>query len=216
AFVLFSSIAGVWGSGGQAAYAAANAYLDALAEHRRAHGLVATSIAWGPWAEVGMAVQGEAADYLRRRGLNPLDPQLASAALGQLGEACVTVADVDWERFAAGFTSSRPSPLLSEVAPIAEEGGEPERSGWAARMAGLAEAERAREVLGLVRSAVAASAGYGSASEVETGRPFKDMGFDSMIAVELRNRLTEVTGLALPATLAFDYPTADAVTGHLL
>jgi acyl transferase domain-containing protein len=112
AFVTYSSIAGVWGSGHQAAYAAANAHLDALAEHRHGRGLPATSVAWGPWAEAGMAANDETAAHLRRRGLRPLDPALAVAALDRAvaaGDPCVTVADVDWNRFAATFTTSRPA-----------------------------------------------------------------------------------------------------------
>ncbi|MDB1090461.1 beta-ketoacyl reductase, partial [Streptomyces sp. ACA25] len=73
-FVLFSSVAGVWGSGGQAAYAAGNAYVDGLAERRRARGAVATAVAWGPWAEAGMLVEGDAEEHLRRRGLIPMNP----------------------------------------------------------------------------------------------------------------------------------------------
>ncbi|WP_431607878.1 beta-ketoacyl reductase [Streptomyces griseocarneus] len=116
AFVLFSSIAGVWGSGGQAAYAAGNAALDALAEQRRARGLAATSIAWGPWAGAGMVADGDSAEYLARRGLHALHPERAVEALARAvaGSApCTTVADVDWNRFVDAFTVTRPSPLLA-------------------------------------------------------------------------------------------------------
>ncbi|WP_443732118.1 beta-ketoacyl reductase, partial [Streptantibioticus silvisoli] len=109
AFVVFSSIAGVWGSAGQGVYSAANAFVDGLVEGRRGRGLVGTSVAWGPWAGGGMVVDSvEAEGYLRRRGLVSMDMGLAVGALGRAvdgGEVCVTVADVEWDRFGATFTS---------------------------------------------------------------------------------------------------------------
>jgi acyl transferase domain-containing protein len=111
AFVVFSSIAGVWGSGGQAAYAAANAHLDALVERRRARGLPGTAVAWGPWDGTGMAADPRAQETLRRRGLRPLDPDAALTALGRAltaRDTAVVVADVDWTRFVPAFTTGRP------------------------------------------------------------------------------------------------------------
>ncbi|MFD4683951.1 type I polyketide synthase, partial [Streptomyces sp. NPDC058461] len=218
AFVLFSSIAGVWGSGGQSAYAAANAYLDGLAEQRRARGATATSIAWGPWGEGGMVAEDGAEEYLRRRGLTPLDPDTALAALHRVLEQDATgqvVADVDWARFAPGFTSTRPSPLLTDLpearaaltgAPAAADdsgAGTALRS----RLADRPAADRVRALLDLVRTHAAAVLGHADAALLETRRAFRDSGFDSLTAVELRNRLTAETGLALPATLVFDHPT---------
>ncbi|WP_341849444.1 SDR family NAD(P)-dependent oxidoreductase, partial [Streptomyces bungoensis] len=118
AFVVFSSIAGVWGSGGQAGYAAANAFLDGLVQGRRARGVAGTAVAWGPWAEVGMAAGAEAVEALRRRGLVALEPGRAVRALGRVvpgADAVVVVADVDWARFTPAYTSVRPSALLSGV-----------------------------------------------------------------------------------------------------
>ncbi|MDF5759360.1 type I polyketide synthase [Spongiactinospora sp. TRM90649] len=227
AFVLFSSIAGVWGSGGQAAYAAANAYLDALAERRRARGLAATSVAWGPWAEAGMAADAEAEEYLRRRGLGALSPELAVAALARAvdgGDTSVTVADVDWVRFAEAFTMARPSALLADLPELnvpaeAERAGEPSAQGEAAalreRLAGLSAPEQEEVLLGLVRQAVARVLGHASGEAVEPNRAFKELGFDSLTAVELRNGLGRATGLKLPATLAFDYPTSAELAGFL-
>nr|WBO81705.1 SDR family NAD(P)-dependent oxidoreductase [Streptomyces sp. SBE_14.2] len=226
AFVLFSSIAGVWGSGGQSAYAAANAYLDALAERRRARGATALSVAWGPWAGGGMAAEDGAEEYLRRRGLAALDPDTALAALRRvldLDASGQVVADVDWARFAPGFTSTRPSPLLTGVPEAvdalragpsaADHGGA--GSALRDRLAGRAPAERTRALLELVRSHAAAVLGHTDASLLETRRAFRDSGFDSLTAVELRNRLTTETGLALPATLVFDHPTPVDLATHL-
>ena len=116
-FVLFSSIAATWGSGLQPGYAAANAYLDVLAETRRGRGLAATSVAWGPWGGGGMT-DAEGGEQLQRRGLAVMDPDQLLTALGQVldgGETTVTVADVDWARFAAPFTLRRPSPLIGSL-----------------------------------------------------------------------------------------------------
>ncbi len=197
-------------------YAAANAFLDALAERRRAEGLPATSIAWGPWAEGGMAADDALERRMRRAGVPPMAADLAIAALQRaldLNETVVTVADIDWERLAPGFTASRPSPLLLELpearAALEAEGGRTARtagggadeSPLAQRLAGVPAAERERMLLDLVRSAVAEVLGHSDAEAVEADRAFRDLGFDSLTAVELRNRLNTVTGLRLPPTL---------------
>ncbi|MBO3679553.1 type I polyketide synthase [Streptomyces sp. NEAU-YJ-81] len=225
AFVVFSSIAGVWGSGGQAAYSAANAYLDALVEERRARGLAGTAVAWGPWAEGGMAAAEGAERELARRGLRVMAPGLAIAALqGAIAgdDGAVTVADMDWERFAPSFTLGRPSSLigdLPEVAKVLEaagaSGGADASSGLRERLAGLTEAETDRALLDLVRGHVAAVLGFTGGETVDAERAFKELGFDSLTAVELRNRLNAETGLALSATLVFDYPNASILADHL-
>ncbi|MCG8920623.1 SDR family NAD(P)-dependent oxidoreductase, partial [Actinokineospora sp. PR83] len=209
AFVLFSSIAGVWGSGGLGAYATANAALDDLAGRRRARGETALSIAWGPWAEAGMAT-GETGDELVRRGLRPLAPATALDALGAAlaaGDTCVAVADVDWARFAPAFTARRPSPLLAGV-PAAR----PVETVRAPEVATVAPDQLA----GVVLDRVAAVLGHTGADAVDRTRPFRDLGFDSLTAVELRDALAAATGLRLPATVVFDHPTPDALVAHLL
>ncbi|GGS27509.1 hypothetical protein GCM10010252_77740 [Streptomyces aureoverticillatus] len=236
AFVLFSSIAGVWGSGGQGAYAAANAFLDGLAERRRAQGRAVTSVAWGPWAGSGMAGDDEAAAHLRKRGLPVMRPESAVAALRHaLGvrDTLVTVADVDWERFAPAFTVRRPSPLLDDLpearrALDAASGASGARSADAdgagtdaaaalrARLAAASPAERERTVLKLVREEVAAVLGHAGTEAVREDRAFKDFGFDSLTAVELRTRLNAATGLSLPSTLVFDHPTPAELSQQLL
>ncbi|WP_103355950.1 type I polyketide synthase [Amycolatopsis sp. CA-128772] len=220
AFVLFSSVAGVWGSGHQGAYAAANAHLDALAERRRAHGLAATSIAWGPWAGAGMGASEEGEELLRRRGLRPLDPDLGMRALLQaveLGETTVVVADVDWARFAPSYAAARSRPLMAEL-PEFDAGADPTRGSaeLTTRLAALPAPERRRVLLDLVRARAAAVLGHDGAEAIEPARPFKDLGFDSLTAVELRNGLAADTGLALPSTLVFDHPTPADLTERLL
>ncbi|MFD0650381.1 type I polyketide synthase [Streptomyces malaysiensis subsp. malaysiensis] len=229
AFVLFSSFAGSIGAAGQANYAAANAFLDALAERRRADGLPATSVAWGPWAEGGMAADDALEQRMRRAGVPPMAADLAIAALQRaldLDETAVTVADIDWERLAPGFTASRPSPLLLELPEVrtaleaeglrtATNGGGADESSLAQRLAGVPATERERMLLDLVRSAVADVLGHSDAEAVEADRAFRDLGFDSLTAVELRNRLNTVTGLRLPPTLVYDYPSSSALAAHL-
>ncbi|WP_203935221.1 type I polyketide synthase, partial [Virgisporangium ochraceum] len=216
AFVLFSSVAATWGSGGQAGYAAGNAFLDALAERRRAAGRTALSIAWGPWGGDGMAAREGIGELLRQRGLPMMDPQLALAALrGAIGgdETAVAVADVDWDRFAPLFTAARPRPLIGDLPEVqralgAEEA--PVVPSDAGRFA-----ERPGALLDLVRAEAATVLGFHTPDAVEPARAFRDLGFDSLTAVELRNRLTAATGLRLSATAVFDYPTPQALAAHL-
>nr|WP_317891442.1 SDR family NAD(P)-dependent oxidoreductase [Saccharopolyspora pogona] len=222
AFVLFSSISGVWGAGGQGAYSAANAYLDALAERRRACGRPATCVAWGPWAGAGMAVQEGNEAHLRRRGLVPMEPQSALSALQQAlsrRETAITVADVDWERFAATFTAARPRPLLDEIVDLRPNTETAEKHGageLGQQLAALPAAERGHLLLEVVLAETANTLGHDSAEAVQPDRTFAELGFDSLTAVELRNRLNAVTGLRLPPTLVFDHPTPLAVSEQLV
>ncbi|MEU8633146.1 SDR family NAD(P)-dependent oxidoreductase [Amycolatopsis sp. NPDC048633] len=197
AFVLFSSGAGVWGGGGQGAYAAANAYLDALAQQRRAAGGNATSIAWGTWAGDGMT-RGGVGERFRRLGLREMDPQLAVRALRELDEPGLVVADIDWPVFGPAYSVARKRPLLAEV---------------------FEEPELPRPVVGdalpLVRAQVAAVLGIDSGAAVDVRRAFRELGFDSVTAVELRNRLNHATGLSLPATVVFDHPNCAALAAYL-
>ncbi|MER7915697.1 MULTISPECIES: type I polyketide synthase [unclassified Streptomyces] len=225
AFVLFSSISGVWGSGGQAAYAAGNAFLDALARCRRDRGRTATAVSWGPWADGGMVEDGDDEERLRRRGLCAMPPAAGIGALQRAldgDETLVTVADVDWARFIVPFTLGRPSPLLGDLpevrAALTEEAPEagPGTGALAESLAGLSAKDRARALVDLVRTHAAAVLGHRTAGAVEADRPFRDLGFDSLTAVELRNRINEATGLTLPTTLVFDHPTAADLADRLL
>ena len=245
AFVCFSSIAAIFGGGGQGAYAAANAFLDALAEHRRGQGLAATSIAWGAWAGEGMALG--ASTRLERQGIRELPPRAALGALREALEAdagCVVIADLDWERYALTYSSARARPLIAEL-PDAQralreatgEGGTGDGMGsgegvvtgtgvgttgrgagseWAARLAGLPEHERERTALALVRERAAGVLGHTSLDSVPAERTFRELGFDSLAGVQLARGLRAATGLRLAPAAVFDHPTPAALAAHLL
>ncbi|MEB3962602.1 SDR family NAD(P)-dependent oxidoreductase, partial [Streptomyces kunmingensis] len=230
AFVLYSSIAATWGSGGQSGYAAANAYLDALATRRRAQGRAATSLAWGPWDGGGMAAAEGAKDDLRRRGLLALSPDDAMAALESAlsgDEPCVSVVDVDWDRFLPTFTLRRAGTLFDafgttqpdDHAHAHDHGqgqGHDTAAGLREQLRGLDDRDRRRRVLELVRGEAAAVLGHATSAAVEPERAFRDLGFDSLTAVEFRDRLRVATGLSLPATLVFDHPTSATLTDFLV
>jgi acyl transferase domain-containing protein/acyl carrier protein len=219
AFVLFSSMAGVFGSPGQAAYAAANAFLDALAAHRRARGLPAQSMAWGLWAQAGGIADASgrtAGARMGDAGVLALSTQeglaLFDAACAQ-EEALVLPIALDIVRLRARARAGTLSPLLAGLASVPSR-----RSGgrsFARRLAGLAQKEREGVALELVRAEVAAVLGHASPLAVDTALAFKELGFDSLTAVELRNRLGAATGLRLPATLVFDHPTPAQVAAEL-
>ncbi|KIQ66429.1 polyketide synthase [Kitasatospora griseola] len=231
AFVLFSSISAVWGSAVHGAYAAANAYLDGLAEDRRSRGLAATSVVWGIWSPEdgagGMAAE-LAEDTLRGHGVLFMPPAVAITGLQQVldhDETVVVVADIDWDRFATVFTSARPSPLIGELPEVraalaagadtgeAAAGGAP--SALRERLESLPAAERTRVLVELVRTHAAAVLGHDSPDAIAPGRAFRELGFDSLTAVDMRNRLNTATGLRLPVTVVFDYSSAAALAGRL-
>jgi NAD(P)-dependent dehydrogenase (short-subunit alcohol dehydrogenase family) len=221
AFVLFSSGAAVWGSGHQAAYGAANAYVDALAQRRRATGKVATSIAWGAWGGDSMAAE----DDLARYGLDPMAPRLAVEALRQVveqGQATLVVSAIDWTRFVPTYTLARPRPLLrgvpAAVAVLAAESTVEPDAGAAdlvSTLSALSDADQERELVELVRARAAAVLRHDTADAVAPHAAFRELGFDSIAAVELRNQLAAATGLTLPATMVFDHPNPTALATFL-
>ncbi|CAM5392992.1 type I polyketide synthase [Streptomyces chartreusis] len=221
AFVLVSSAAGTFGPVGQAAYAAANAYLDTLAAHRRAEGMHAISLAWGPWqlAGAGMAAEQppteshDESPLIRpvsaEEGLRLFDAALASA------EDVVLPVPLDLR--SARARTEIPALLRGLVRPrrrTASSGtGAPD---LVRRLTPLDEVERHEVLLDLVRGQVSLVLGHEGALGVDASRSFRDLGFDSLLAVELRNGLQSVTGLRLPATLVFDYPTVAVLAEFLL
>jgi acyl transferase domain-containing protein/acyl carrier protein len=216
AFILFSSISGIWGSARQAAYSSANAYLDALAAHRKHVGLAASSIAWGPWAGGGMATS-DAREQLARAGLTAMDPELAIEGLDFVGEAqpCMVIVDVDWSVLVPALASARRRPFFDEIA-SSDAGAQDDQLDLIAQLRPLSESEHADHVMAIVVEQTGAVLGFGKNSSIDPETGFSDLGLDSLMAVELRRRLQRVTGLSLPATLTFDYPSPIRTTRLLL
>ncbi|GCD98559.1 type I polyketide synthase [Embleya hyalina] len=223
-FVLFSSVAGILGLPGQANYAAANTFLDTLAQHRAAHGLPALSLAWGLWAQPG-GMTGRLADTdlsrLRRAGVAPLTSADGLALFDgaiSTGAPLLVPARIDQ----AAIHAQGPVPALlrgvirERVRRTEAAGGTTaEVASLADRLAAMPDADRAEALLGLVREHTATVLAHGTPGTITPDRTFKELGFDSLTAVDLRNRLGAATGLRLRATLVFDYPTPSALAGHL-
>ncbi|MEU8386397.1 beta-ketoacyl reductase, partial [Streptosporangium sp. NPDC048865] len=221
AFVVFSSLAGVMGSAGQGNYAAANAFLDALAQARRAEGLAALSLAWGAWTQdAGMTGALSEADTRRmaRAGMPPLSVEQGLALFDAAGRVARPVV-IPFRLELAVLRAFGEVPAL--LRGLVRGGRRSAASGSVAatllgRLAPLGLAERTGILLDLVRAEVAVVLGYASSETVEVRREFRELGFDSLTAVELRNRLNTVTGLRLPSTLVFDYPTPTVLAEFLL
>ncbi len=222
AFVLFSSMAGVTGGPGQGNYAAANAFLDALACQRRAQGLPATSLAWGLWSDIGMGRSLGEAEMRRMAGtssLGVISPEEGLALFGPAlasGEAVVLPVRLDRAVLRSEARSGALPPLIRGLAGVQVRKRSSQSETLSQRLAGISGSERTTIVENLVRGEVAGVLGYSSGLEVDPSATLKDLGFDSLAAVELRNSLGALTGLRLPATLVFDYPTCVALTGYLL
>ncbi len=221
AFVLFSSLAGLIGGAGQANYAAANTFLDALAQHRAHRGLPALSVAWGLW-ETGGGMTGKLSDQdlarLRRGGVTPLSAEQGLALFDTaltLGSPLVAAAHL--ETAALAETDAAPG-ILRGLLPSRRRtvaAAAPTTSELAARLAGLSRAEQDRLLLSMITEHAAAVLGYPSEAAIDTEFTFKDLGFDSLSAVEFRNRLQRSLPVRLPATAVFDFPTPRALATHL-
>jgi acyl carrier protein len=221
AFVLFSSVAALVGSPGQANYAAANAVLDALAQKRQAEGLPGSSLAWGLWADAGgMTGKLDETDLARfkRMGLEPLSTDLGLDLFDQaqrLGPALLVPVRLDLAALRARARAGMLPALLRGLVHAPMRRIDTDMT-LAERLAGVQEAEQEQIVLQLVQAQVAAVLGHASLGAIDPGRAFKELGFDSLGAVEFRNRLAQASGVRLPATLVFDHPTCVAVAQLLL
>ncbi|MET9108518.1 SDR family NAD(P)-dependent oxidoreductase, partial [Streptomyces zhihengii] len=219
-FALYSSAAATFGAAGQAGYAAANAFLDALAHGRRAEGRPGVSIGWGLWQQAtGMTGHLAAAEAARAAELTGTLSSEDGMALFDVARASIRPHVLPIRLNTAVTVDGDTPPMLRALARrrlrrAADAAGDG-AGAWTARWAGLSEAERTRAALDLVRTEIAAVLGHAGPQDVEPGRPFKDLGFDSLLAVRLRNRLQTATGLRLPATLVFDHPTALVLAEHL-
>ncbi|MEV0299377.1 type I polyketide synthase [Nocardia sp. NPDC050710] len=219
AFVLFSSVAGVFGNAGQGNYAAANACLDALAAHRRASGRCGQSFAWGLWGmDGGMAAELDAVDRQRisRSGVLPLSEEQGLALFDvatRIDAAMLVLARVDLDSIRAAGSAS---PLLfADLIPQRRKAASGAATALRARLADTPDNEHLGVLVEIVRAQVAAILGHQNTNAVEVDRAFSELGFDSVTAVEFRNVLKNVTGLQLPATLVFDYPTPQALADYL-
>jgi hypothetical protein len=221
-FVLYSAAGVVLGSPGQGTYAAANAELDALAHFRHSIGLPATSVAWGPWSGAGMAADllGRGRDVFAARGLEMIEPQIAFTRLERLladGTPYGAVIPIDWARFLShipdggdrsyfSLLTSAPKPRATVVA---------KKSSLLERLKAMPTARR-RDALSAELAASACHViGLDDGTTIAPTDPLREVGLDSLMAVELRNVLVRLGGQALPATLLFDYPNLDALTSHL-
>ncbi|MCE0537503.1 SDR family NAD(P)-dependent oxidoreductase [Kineosporia rhizophila] len=224
AFVLFSSGSTVWGSAMLAGYAAANAYLDGLAESRRARGLTVTSVAWGQWGgETGLGA-GAGAAQLEHLGLRAMEPGRALAQLAaalDAGETLLTVADIDWDRFAPVFTLRRPSPLIAALPEVrraleAAPARPAETSdSLAQRLNEAGPVEQKTLLLEIIRAEAAAVLGHVDGESIDSETGFIEQGFHSLTAIEFRDRLAALTGLRLPGSLVFDHATPALLAQHL-
>ncbi len=216
-FVCFSSVASVWGAHGFGAYAAGNQFLDSLMAHRRAAGRPALSINWGPWEEHGMSAR-ESGASLARTGLAKIDSGTALGALGRLlahGVSQALVAQVDWRVFKPAYEARRARPLLERM-----EGGSSDQgiNSELVRLLQAAPPEKRRAELDrYLEAAVAKALGLDAGHRIDPRNGFFDLGMDSLLAVEFRNRLQSAVGdaVALPRTLLFDYPTLEALRSFL-
>ncbi|WP_256096240.1 beta-ketoacyl reductase [Streptomyces sp. LUP30] len=224
-FVMYSSASGVLGGPGQGNYSAANAFLDAFAQWRRSQGLPAVSLAWGLWGDTGgMAGALDRTDQarMRRSGIRPLSVEEGMALFDTgltTGEPALVPVKFDLAALAAQAGADQlPSMLQGLVRRprrAAAAGGPVPVVSLSDRLAGLPEEEQTEMLLDLVREEVAVVLGHTDAENIVPGQAFSEMGFDSLTAVELRNRLMRAADIALPATLIFDYPSPVAITEHL-
>jgi hypothetical protein len=225
-FVMYSSLASVLGSSGQGNHAAANSFMDALAVQRRSDGLPAVSIAWGAWSEVGAAADRQLAQRIDARGLEPITSSRGLALLETVmgaDLAHVAVFPVRWTDFMAQPQASWP--MCFDLRPSARSApataSSPAPAGPSAMLIDqLTEASPSRRqelLLGLVGAHVARVIGASGGEAIDPRQPLNELGLDSLMAVELRNRLGTVLGLArsLPATLVFDHPTIEALSTYL-
>jgi acyl transferase domain-containing protein/acyl carrier protein len=231
-FALFSSASAVLGSAGQANHAAANAFMDALARHRRAAGLPAVSINWGVWSEIGAAARRGIVETMKTRGVGSIDPASGIELFERFVNGPVpqiVVVPIAWSEFLEGasphqlrffeaFRSERPSVSTARAkaapAPVVPVPGAAETA-VPEKLRAMARSERWPALVAHVREQVGAVVGLDASTRVNPKEGFRQIGIDSLMALELRGRLQRSMGKPLPATLAFDHPNIDAMARYL-
>jgi acyl carrier protein len=225
--LLFSSVAGTLGGSGQGSYAAANAFLDALAHRRHASGRPARSLAWGLWAQATGMTSGlgdAARDRIARAGFRPLSTEEGLALFDiamAAGDTVLMPMHVDSAVLSSQAENGQVPAILRGLArgPVRRAASAshraPDAASLKARLAGIPDSDQDEIMLELVLAQVAAVLGHGSPKAIDVRREFRELGFDSLTAIELRNHLKTETGLRLPATLVFDYPTPAVLAEYL-
>ncbi|GAB6040378.1 SDR family NAD(P)-dependent oxidoreductase [Endothiovibrio diazotrophicus] len=218
-FVLFSSAASVLGNGGQIAYAAANAYLDGLAHRRKAQGLAASAINWGPWAGDGMASHTVAARQLAAQGIAPIAAASALRGLADVlagGEAQAALLECDWAVYADAVPANvgvldprmvgeaRPKPAKHSAIVVP-----------AMDFSALARGDQRDALQRLVTESLADTLAIGDPGSIPTGQPMTELGLDSLLLVQLRNKISRALGASLPIGMMFSYPTVEALVAFL-
>lgn len=223
-FVLFSSIASIFGSPGQGNYAAANAFLDALAQHRRWWNLPAMSINWGPWAKVGMAARlgGQGGGRIKATGIQAIEPPLGFWMLERLiwrNASTMAAVQIDWSAFAQRLPADHAPPWLQDL--LSEQKGRGEEDAvqaeeWRRRLQDAPAAERFDLLVSLLQQQAVRVLGHGSETFAETHRPLNELGFDSLTGVEFCNAVGRTLGIQLNPMILFEYPTLAALAVYIL
>lgn len=223
-FIMFSSVASIFGSPGQANYAAANAFMDGLAHHRKMRGLPALSINWGPWAQVGMAAKLDSKDQRRHElsGMGSIEPEKGFKLLESVIDfpaAQVAVLPINWPLFIKQFPEDQEPLLISDFVQNARS----KQGEAAAAKSDILEklnkakpADRKELLVGHLRDQAIKILGLDSSYPLDVKQPLNEVGLDSLMAIELKNALSSAVGKNLPATLLFNYPTIESLAGHLL
>jgi acyl carrier protein len=225
-FVLFSSIAAIWGAAGQSSYAAANAFEDALAHTRQSQGLPVLSINWGGWAEVGLASRQVVTNRMTVQGLRSIAHELGVQALEQAmyqQKPQLSILPVDWSTFLQQFPGGQVPSLLTAMTSLANrpdrhQEGKQSSSGQSElrrRLEETAPHNRKRVLLTAMYDQAKDALGLLPAFQLDMHQPLNELGLDSLMAIELRNKLSSAVGHTLPATVLFDYPTVAGLTDYL-
>jgi myxalamid-type polyketide synthase MxaB len=223
-FIMFSSVASIFGSPGQSNYAAANAFMDGLAHHRKALGLPALSINWGPWAQSGMAARMDSKDQRRHElsGMGSIQPAKGFRLLEKLLDfpaAQVGVLPINWSLFVNQFAPGQEPRLITDFVQQAREQQEQTsapKSDFLEQLNLTKPADRKDLLMEHLRDQAIKILGLEPSYPLDVRQPLNEMGLDSLMAIELKNALSSAVGQNLPATLLFNYPTIESLTGHLL